>query len=425
MLEFFLDWMLYASWALLGLVFFQVVFFVGLSSRHHARHKRHHPRKLAKTPLVSVLVPSYNEGITLENCIQSLMNQSYENYEILIIDDGSNDDTLQIARQLARKYSPRIRLVICRNNGGKATALNRGIARARGDILVCVDADSIFIHDTIEQLVLSFQDPDVAAVGGNVKVANRKKSLSRQQSLEYISGLTLQRKAFAHLGCMQVISGAIGAFRRDALLAIGGYSTTTIVEDMDTTIELARQGYKVVYNPSAIAYTEAPESLNAFLKQRHRWTYGSFQVLAKHRRTLIQRKARRMGLIGLPYFMLAPWLNVLVSLLFILILPRAFVSENNGQFFLMIGTSCLLQALLVCYALVMDKEDKRLLGIAVIHGLFYYHLISYTSVKAGISYCLSKNEKSWNKLERYGKNIRPELGQTPALVPVVAADETV
>lgn len=414
----FVSWI---SWVILVFVVAKVLFFTGLSVKHHARHKRLHPRALAYTPFVSIIVPSYNEGMTLNNCIESLVAQTYPNYEIVIVNDGSTDNTLQVARRLARQYKPLIRIVT-KQNGGKATALNRGIARSRGEIIVCIDADSIFLPNTVEQLVLSFHDKDVAAVGGNVKVANSKKLLNRQQSLEYITGLTLQRKAFAHLGCMQVISGAIGAFRREAILSIGGYSTTTIVEDMDVTIELARQHYKVVYNPSAIAYTETPETMEAFMKQRHRWIYGGFQVLAKHKSMLWKRNTNFMGFIGMPYFLISPWLDVGITILFVLSLARAIAVDDFAGFLIMLTVMFVLQTSLIMYALVADKEDKRLIALALVYSFFYYHLLSYAMLKAGLHYLRGHNA-TWNKLERYGKNVLPQETQPQQLTPATSAEK--
>lgn len=400
----FLDVILVVSWVLLGFTICKIFFFVSMSSRHHRQHLRQHPAKLTKKPLVSILVPGYNESKTLANCIDSLVTQTYPKTEILFINDGSSDDTLTVARRLQKQYK-QLR-VLDSKHGGKAKALNKGIAAAKGEIVVCIDADSIFMPDTVKQLVLTFQNPEVAAVGGNVKVANRNRLLSRQQALEYITGLTLQRRTFAHLGCMQVISGAIGAFRRDVLREIGGYPSDTVVEDMDVTIELSKRGYKVAYNPQAIAFTEAPETLKDFLKQRYRWTYGGFQVLAKHRKAIWRREANQIGRIGMPYFLIFPWVDVFVSLLFVFTIGRIIFTGQDYALLVVYAAMCVVQALLIVYALRMDKEDKRLVALALLDTMVYYHLLNYTTLRAGVNY-LRKKHTTWNKLQRYGRNVLP------------------
>lgn len=398
---------LYVSWALLLVILLKIIFFVTLSSRHHLRHRRKYSFRLQRNPLVSVIVPSYNEGLTLTNCINSLVAQTYRHVEIVIVNDGSTDNTLQVANRLARRY--RNVQVVDKPQQGKASTLNAGIAAAYGSIVVCIDADSMFLPDTVTQLVLSFQDPEVAAVGGNVKVAGRRGLLARQQALEYITGLTLQRRAFSYLGCMQVISGAIGAFRKDALLAVGCYATDTVVEDMDMTIELSNHGYKIIYNPLAVAYTEAPGNLRDFLKQRYRWTYGSFQVLSKHRQQLW--RPTYMGYIGMPYFLIFPWVEVFISALFFVTLARAIMTGHVSDLLIMCSLMLAVQTVLIMYALAVDKEDKKLGALALIDSFFYYHLISFTTLRAGINY-MRKKEAKWHKLQRYGRNVMP---LTPAM----------
>lgn len=395
------------SFVLLGFSLGKVIFFVNFSTRHHRRLRRYHPSRLSrKTPLmVSIIVPCHNEEMTLENSIRGLLRQTYPNYEIIIVSDGSTDKTLSIARRLKRDH-PNIR-VYSKKQAGKALALNYGITRAKGAIVVSMDADSIFLRDTVEQLVLSFDDPTVVAVGGNVRVANRKRLLGKQQAAEYISGLTLQRRAFAHMGCMQVISGAIGAFRRQELLAIGGYSTDTIVEDMDVTISLARRRHKVVYNPYAIAYTEAPENLRDFVKQRYRWVFGGFQVAQKHRDTIFNYKYGTLGLIGMPYFVIFPWFDVLVSLIMWLTVVHVLLVGASAAFLLFFLTMTCIQTLIIYYAMVMDKESRQLALLACLDNLTYNHLISLVTLRAGINFLLRKGTQ-WNKLKRYGRNTLPE-----------------
>lgn len=405
------------SVVLLFLVLARVGFFITFSLLHHRRHARKHPKKLAKNPLVSIIIPAYNEGITLENCILSLFNQTYTKYEIVIVNDGSTDDTEKIAWRLRDAYEQYCIRVYSQLNEGKAGALNTGIKKAKGKIVVSMDADSMFLPDALEQLVLSFQDSDVAAVGGNVRVANRGRWLGMHQAIEYITGLAIQRGAFAHMGCMQVISGAIGAFRKDALNDIGGYSKDTIVEDMDITVTLARRGYKVAYNRAAVAYTEAPETLGAFVKQRYRWVYGGLQVAAKHRDLFLKRHYRRMGTVGIPYFMIFPWVDVIISAILLYGYGSVAAGGNAEGLLLFYGALTTLQVSQMLYALIIDRQSKWLALLAFVYGLFYSFVISYVTVKAGVNYLRGRGP-SWNKLERYGKNALPApASQTFAMEP--------
>jgi peptidoglycan-N-acetylglucosamine deacetylase len=389
------------SFLLLGLLFGRILVFMTLSARQYRRHRCQPAQPLKKRPLVSIVVPCFNEELVIGNCVLSLQRQSYANIEILLVNDGSTDDTALVAEQLEASYA-NVR-TLTKENGGKATALNYGIQHAHGSVVVCMDADSMFLPHTVEQLARSIQEPGVAAVAGNVRVANRSNALGKHQAVEYITGLTIQGQTFAHLRCMQVISGAIGAFDRHALVEIGGYSSDTIVEDMDITITLSRYGHRVVYNPDAIAYTEAPETIREFFKQRYRWTYGRFQVIAKHRDMLYNREHQRMGAIGLPYYALFPWFDVTISVLLVAAILRVSVTGNGVPFLLLYAGMCLIQAVVISYALIIDRENRKLAVLAAIEGLFYNHLIAFTTLWAGMNYVRGR-EVRWNKLRRRGKN---------------------
>lgn len=385
---------------LLALMLLKVVFFLYLSSRHHKITKKTYPTMLIRQPLVSVVIPCFNEEITISNCVKSLMNQNYTNFEIILVDDGSTDRTHKLITQIANNIK-KVK-AYSKINGGKASALNFGITKASGEIVVCMDADSMFLRSTVTQLVLSFQQPNVCAVGGNVRVANRGKTLGKHQALEYITGLTIQRRAFAQLDCMQVISGAVGAFRRSDLIEVGCYSTDTIVEDMDITIEFARRGKKIVYNPYAVAYTEAPESIGDFFKQRYRWTYGGFQIASKHKDILFRNNSK-IANIGLPYFIIFPWVDVLVSLMLFITLGRVIIYGGYVNLIFFYLTMVCLQSILILYALIIDKEDKKLIVLASIESLFYSHLINLVTLKSGFDF-LRKKETGWNSIKRHGKN---------------------
>ena len=395
------------SWALLILLSIKMLVFVSASLWHYWDNKNAKQHVGMHRPLVSVIVPAYNEEKVLDNCIQSLITQDCPACEILIIDDGSSDGTYAAGTVWAARYPNMIR-AFTKPNGGKASALNFGIEKAAGEIIISMDADSLFIPNTIDELVIPFGDPTVGAVGGNVKVANRSSFFNGHQAMEYMMGLNLQRRAFALMGCMQVISGAIGAFRKDAMRTVGGYPEDTVVEDMDITITLVRAGYRVLYTGRAIAYTEAPEKLSDFMKQRQRWTYGGFQVLKKHRDMLFNPRYGKMGMVGLPYFLLFPWIDVIISLLFFSVIIRVVFLGGFETIFEFYVAMCVIQGALVVLALHMEKEDKRIALFTGLDSLWYNHCISLATVRSGIRFLHNTGEMEWNKLERLGKNQLPQ-----------------
>jgi len=396
---------------LLVVLVFKITVFGTLSAFHFRAGKKRKKMNMGgrKKPLVSVIVPCYNEEMTLENCVSSLMDQSYRKFEILLIDDGSSDKTLDLCRKLSARLQGRVSY-FTKQNGGKASALNCGIRHSNGEILVCIDADSVFVKNTLQELVKSFiKNPELGAVGGNVKVANRNKLFNKYQAIEYITGLNIQRRSFAYLGCMQVISGAIGAFNKEKLISIGGYSSDTIVEDMDVTVSMIKAGYKVEYNSNAVAYTEAPENVHDFIRQRHRWSFGGFQVMSKHRDMFFNPRFGVMGYIGMPYVLLSPMMDALTTILFIASIIKIIIwgaGEWTVVFFL---AMLLIQIITVAYSVVLDRENKKLLMLFGIESLWYYHFINIIMMKAAFSY-FKGNIGCWEKLRRLGKNHIPIEG---------------
>ena len=388
--------------AFLLLTLFKTGFFLIFAKRYHANHKRLYQKlRSTNTELVSVIIPAYNEELVLEHCLESLLAQTYNQIEIVIVDDGSTDCTKLIAGHYCAQHKNITYLH--KENGGKASALNHGIAHANGDILICVDADSAFMSDTVAHIVRSFQDPTVDAVAGNVRIANRKGFLGNKQAIEYITGLTLQRQAFAALGCIQVISGALSAFRRSALTEIGGYSSDTLVEDMDSTMALAEKQMRIIYNPKAIAYTEGPVSWSDLRKQRYRWVFGGFQVVGKYKHMLFNKAYGTMGTIGLPYYAVFPWIDVLISSLLLVAIIIAFATNSLLAFALFFGGMLTLQALVISYACRLDQERYYLVLYGLLSILFYTHLLSFITIQAGVAY-LSNQQASWPKLVRVGAN---------------------
>ena len=247
---------------------------------------------------VSVIIPAYNEARVIETSVRRVLATVGVALEVIVVDDGSKDATSQIVRE-AFAGDERVKL-ITQANAGKAAAVNNGIAAAKGDILIALDADTQFEPETIARLVRWFIRPEIGAVAGNAKVGNRFNWVTRWQAVEYVTAQNLERSALATFAAMMVVPGAIGAWRRAALEAVGGYPNNTLAEDQDLTIAVQTAGWAVAYDQDAVAWTEAPESFGALMKQRFRWAYGTLQCLWKHRDVLKSGKPKGLALIGIP-----------------------------------------------------------------------------------------------------------------------------
>ncbi len=298
-----------------------------------------------------MIVPAYNEIAGIEPAVRSLLASDHP-VEVIVVDDGSTDGTADLVESLDLPY---VR-VIRQENAGKPAALNTGIAAARAELLVMVDGDTVFEPDAVRMLVQPFADPTVGAVSGNAKVVNRGGLLGRWQHIEYVVGFNLDRRLFDLAECMPTVPGAVGAFRRSALLAVGGVGEETLAEDTDLTMALCRDGWRVVYEERAKAWTEAPASLSALWRQRYRWCYGTLQAMWKHRGALSQRgQAGKLGRRGLLYLLM---FQVLLPLL----APVVDVFALYGLAFLdpvrIIGlwaAFLLVQVLMGVYAFRLDK----------------------------------------------------------------------
>jgi cellulose synthase/poly-beta-1,6-N-acetylglucosamine synthase-like glycosyltransferase len=271
-------------------------------------------------PRVAVLIPAYNEDKVIVRTIRSVMMSNYKNIRIVVIDDGSKDSTYETA---VRAYPADIasgRLtVLTKPNGGKADALNYGLANIREEVYIGIDADGVIAHDAITNLVCHFADPKIGAVAGNAKVGNRVNLWTRWQALEYITSQNFERRALDLFDVVMVVPGAIGAWRTRAVKEGGGYHTNTVAEDADLTMNLLEQGYSVIYEDRALAFTEAPVDMDGLMRQRFRWSFGILQAVFKHRGAITKRRA--MGLFALPntiiFQILLPLVSPLIDLMFV------------------------------------------------------------------------------------------------------------
>jgi cellulose synthase/poly-beta-1,6-N-acetylglucosamine synthase-like glycosyltransferase/peptidoglycan/xylan/chitin deacetylase (PgdA/CDA1 family) len=271
-------------------------------------------------PRVAVLIPAYNEEKVIVRTIRSVMMSNYKNIRVVVIDDGSKDNTYQAAVNAYPADIASGRLtVLTKPNGGKADALNFGLSKIREEIYIGIDADGVIAHDAITNLVSHFADPKIGAVAGNAKVGNRVNLWTRWQALEYITSQNFERRALDLFDVVIVVPGAIGAWRTRAVKEGGGYHTNTVAEDADLTMNLLEQGYSVIYEDRALAFTEAPVDMDGLMRQRFRWSFGILQAVFKHLGAITKRRA--MGLFALPntiiFQILLPLVSPLIDLMFL------------------------------------------------------------------------------------------------------------
>jgi cellulose synthase/poly-beta-1,6-N-acetylglucosamine synthase-like glycosyltransferase len=353
---------------------------LGVVARRHAGRAR--PALVLPAPAVSVVVPAFNEAAVIAATVRSLAASDYPSaLEIVVVDDGSTDQTAAVVERLGL---PGVR-VLRQDNTGKAGALNAAIASARHDIIVSVDADTVFERETVALLVAALAAPGVGAVAGNTKVANRARRLGRWQHIEYVIGFNLDRRLYDVLSCMPTVPGAVGAFRRRALEDVGLFSSETLAEDTDLTIALNRAGWRVAYDARAIAHTEAPGSLRGLWRQRVRWTHGTMQSVCKHRAALRGDHRGHIGRRGLPYLLmqqvvaglLAPSIDVLAvyGLLTLGVLPTV-----GG----LVAYNALVLAL-AAYAFRLDGESLRPLWGLPAQQFASRQLVCWVLVRSALS----------------------------------------
>ena len=370
-------------------------------ARRHRRRNRAVSRlgPPARPPGVSVVVPAYNEAAGIAATVISMLRSRYPGpLEVIVVDDGSTDDSAAIVRRLRR---PEVHL-ISQPNAGKPAALNRGIAAARHDVLILVDGDTVFAPDAIARLAARFADRDVGAVSGNTKVANRKGLIGRWQHIEYVMGFNLDRRMFDILEAMPTVPGAIGAFRRRALADVGGVSADTLAEDTDLTMAICQSGWRVVYEESAVAWTEVPASLRQLWRQRYRWCYGTLQSMWKHRQCLTERgPAGRFGrrcLLYLAFFQVllpltAPGVD-LAAIYGLLFLNPVFVAA----FWLGFNAA---QMLAGTYALVLDGERIGTIWTLPLQQVVYRQLMYLVTIQSVMTALLGTRQR-WQAVSRTG-----------------------
>lgn len=410
--QYLIKWLFFAA-ITLGIA--RAIILAGLAWRSNAITSREVTPPINAEQFVSVIIPAFNEAKVIGNSVKRVLESTNVRIEVIVVDDGSTDDTSRI---VSRSFGddPRVRLLTL-GNGGKAHALNQGLQQAVGDVIIALDADTQFEPETIARLVRWFVDPQIGAVAGNAMVGNRINLVTKWQGVEYVTAQNLERRALARFDASTVVPGAVGAWRRTALDDVGGYPVDTLAEDQDLTIAIQRQGWRVGYDVNAVAWTEAPESFRALSTQRFRWAFGTLQCLWKHRSIVRTRHPLGLALIGLPQAWLFQIAFALISpvidlALVISVIETALRVGQHGWaqtqsdvlrmgLYWLAFTGIDIACGWVAYRL--EPREKRYPVFLLVAQRFVYRQLMYSVVIRAVIAALGGPWVGWGKLERSGR----------------------
>ena len=376
-------------------------------------------------PDVTVLIPAHNEESVIVQTVASVLATGTKNLQIIVVDDGSTDRTGQLLDEHFGNH-PGVH-IIHQVNRGKSAALSLAMSHATTEIVVTIDADTEIEPDAISKLLRHFSDPLIGAVAGNVKVGNRSRWLTRWQALEYITSQNMEKRAFDLLNCITVVPGALGAWRKKAIEAAGGISSDTVAEDADLTIAIRRLGWRISYDEDAIAWTEAPETPGALIRQRFRWTFGTLQSFWKHRDTLLRPRYGTLGWIALPnvfvFQLVLPLISPIIDLMFlgslalwalgelhIARLPQLWTTADvQRSVFFFLGF-LLIDVVTCALAFALERKEDWTLLIPVLLQRFYYRQLMYVVLFRSVKEAVSGRPVGW-------RGVEPEAPRAPKAPP--------
>jgi cellulose synthase/poly-beta-1,6-N-acetylglucosamine synthase-like glycosyltransferase len=362
---------------------------------------------------VTVLIPAHNEESVIVLTVASVLASDVKQLAVIVVNDGSTDRTGEL---LDSHFGQDVRVRILHQvNRGKSAALSRAMAEADTEIVVTIDADTEIEPDAISKLLRHFSDPTVGAVAGNVKVGNRSRWLTRWQALEYITSQNMEKRAFDLLNCITVVPGALGAWRKKAIAAAGGITADTVAEDADLTIAIRRLGWRVSYDEEAIAWTEAPETPGALIRQRFRWTFGTLQSFWKHSNTLFRPKYGTLGWIALPnifIFQLAlPLISPIIDLMFfgsvllwavgqkVTHLPQLWTTADVERSVLFFLGFLLIDVFTCVVAFALERKEDWTLLVPVLLQRFYYRQLMYVVLFRSVKEAVRGRPVGWRGVE--------------------------
>jgi len=403
---------LFIVFIILGLIRLLTMIVLMLRERRKEKKLLLDEREIIGHPLVSIIVPAYNEEVNVVASIKNLLNQNYPNFNIIFVDDGSNDTTFQkISDEFGNHSTVKS---FTKPNGGKASALNFGIAQTNAGYVVCIDADTKLYPDAVSKLMVHFLHPNAArnvgAVAGNVKVGNEVNLLTKWQAIEYTTSQNFDRRAYASINAITVVPGAIGAFKKEAIDEAGGFTTDTLAEDCDLTVRILRAGYVIENENRAVAITEAPEKTKQFIKQRSRWSFGVMQTFWKHRDTLFNKDYKGLGLWAMPNIFIFQFIIPFFSPLADLLMLFGLFSGNAAKIAIYYTIFMLVDVSISVIAFIFEKEKPGKL-LWIIPQRFAYRWIMYVVLFKSLLKAIKGELQQWGVLKRTGnvKEIKPDL----------------
>ena len=465
---FILTLILFGSYLLLGI-------FSALALRKYLRKNSYvNYNSLVLSPLspkISIIAPAFNESKTIIDNIRTLLSLYYNNFEVILVNDGSTDDTFEKIKEaydLVRvnyyfdyripcerikgvyksKDPSYTRLtVIDKNNGGKADSLNAGVNICKSSLFVSIDADSIIEADSILKLVKPFleeKDRKVIGTGGVIRIVNScdvesghireihvpKSILPRFQVLEYTRAFLLGRMAWSHLDGLMLISGAMGIFDRETVIRAGGYSTKTVGEDMELVLRMRRymsehdKKYEVTYIPDPLCWTEVPSDIRSMRRQRTRWTRGLVESLWTHRKLFFNPEFKRLGMLGYPYWFFFEWLSPLIAFAgFLFTIYLIINNALNWPFYLLLfvfvytfavalSTWSILFEEITFHKYKKKRDVLKLLGTALLEP-FFYPVHTYFAIRGNFE--AMRRKKGWGKADRSGFDKKKKTERKPTL----------
>jgi len=412
-------------------------------------------------PSVSIIAPAYNESLNIVENVRSLLSCHYVSYDVIIVNDGSNDDSLnklikaydlekvdylidtqiktkKLRRGVFKSANPAFKklMVVDKENGGKADALNFGLNISKHNYVACIDVDCLLLEDAIQKMIKPFleaTDKKVIASGGVIRVANACKikdgklldvnfpssMVERAQILEYLRSFLMGRMAWSRLNGLLIISGAFGMFDKQVMIEVGGYNTATVGEDMEIVVRMRKYmnngnvPYKVAYIPDPLCWTEAPDNYKTLMSQRNRWTRGTIETLKIHKEIGFKRKYKSLGMLSYPYWYVFERMAPLIELAGIVYLVFLIVSNRiRWEFAIVIFLAAYLFTVLYSLVAIFYEEftfhqyKKKGTGIklvitAILEPLIFHPFILFSALKGNIDFYFNKNKK-WGEMTRKG-----------------------